>query len=193
VSDEVEKLERMLQRATAAENVPPDDLDGETSRLREGWLAFGRLLEAAEPLAEVSFRCLPLPRKRSQRRLWSAAGLLAVSLLFCAVAMWILQPPSGAKNASPAPVQIASTSAKRPAPPSPPAPLPRAGEGSSGTAKPAASASGPQWDDSFDEQVAQLGRQVIDAQQSSSAWADTGAAVQSKIEQIQQEFKDNNL
>ena len=119
MSDEVEKLERMLQRATAAENVPPDDLDGETSRLREGWIAFGRLLEAAEPPAEVSFRCLPLPRKRSQRRLWSAAGLLAASLLVCAVAMWILQRPSGAKNASPAPVQIASTSAKRPAPPHP--------------------------------------------------------------------------
>jgi hypothetical protein len=180
VSDEVEKLERMLQRATAAENVPLDDLDGEAARLREGWIAFGRLLEAAEPPAEVSFRCLPLPRKQSQRRLWSAVGLLAVSLLFCAVAMWILQRPSGAKNASPATMQIASTGAKRPAP-------------AKQAVKLAPGASGPQWDDSLDEQVAQLGRQVIDVQQGSSAWADTGAAVQSKIEQIQQEFKDNNL
>jgi hypothetical protein len=178
VSEDVEKLERMLERAT--EDVPQDDLDGEAARLCEAWIAFGRLLEAAEPPADVSFRRLPLPRKRSQRRLWSAAGLLAASLLVCAVAMWMLQTPRGAKNASLATVQTAATGAKQPAP-------------AKQTAKPATNASGPQWDDSFEEQVTQLGRQVIDVQQGSSTWADAGVAVQSKIEQIQQEFKDNNL
>jgi hypothetical protein len=181
VSDELERLEQMLQRATAAADGPPDDLDGETARLREGWLAFARLLEAAEPPAEASFRRLPLPRKRSQCRLWSAAGLLAASLLFCAVAMWILQRPSGAKNAPPAPVQLAATDAQGRLPNRP----------LSIAENPKAPV--PDWNDSFDEQFTQLGRQVIDAQQGSSAWADAGAAVQTRIEEIQQEFKDNSL
>ena len=178
MNEELENLERMLERTTAAEDMPQDDLDGEAARLREGWIAFGRLLEAAQP-AETSLRRLPLPRRRPQRRLWSAAGLLAASLVVCGVAMWMLQAPGRTKNASPAAVQTAATGVRQSAPPTK-------------TNKQATTSTGLKWDDSFDEQVAQLSQNVIDAEQGSSVWADTGA-VQSKIEQIQQEFKDNSL
>jgi len=178
MSEELEKLHRLLDRATAAEDVAESEIDGETASLREAWIAFGRLLEAAEPPAETALGSLPLPPRRPRRRIWPAAGLLAASLLLCAVAMWRLQSTSRPQNASPLPVQTASTGVKQAAP-------------AKEEQQPAASA--PQWDDSFDEQVTQLGRQVLDVQQGSFAWADSGAAVQAKIERLQQDFKDNGL
>jgi hypothetical protein len=181
VSEELEKLERLLERATAAGNAPEKNPDPETASLREAWIAFGRLLEAAKPSAETWLGSRPLrPPQRSYRRFWPAAGLLAASLLICAVAMWRLQATSRPENASPSPAPIASTGVTHSAP-------------ATKEQKPTASATGPQWDDSFDEQVAQFGRQVIDVQQSSYAWTDNGGAVQSKIEQIQKDFQDNSL
>ena len=179
MNEELENLERMLERTTAAEDMPQDDLDGEAARLREGWIAFGRLLEAAQPAETIVRAVCRCPAGGRSRRLWSAAGLLAASLVVCGVAMWMLQAPGRTKNASPAAVQTAATGARQSAPPTK-------------TNKQATTSTGLKWDDSFDEQVAQLSQNVIDAEQGSSVWADTGA-VQSKIEQIQQEFKDNSL
>jgi len=181
MSEEVEKLQRMLERVTAAEDVPQHEPDPETASLREAWLAFGHLLEAARLPAEMLLDNWPVPPpKRSYRRFWPAAGVLAASLLICGVAMWALQATRRIENASLSPAQTASTGVTHSAP-------------VKKTQKPAASVNEFQWDDSFDDQVAQVGRQVIDVQQGSYAWTDTGGAVQSKIEQIQQDFKDNSL
>ena len=189
MSEELEKIERLLERATAAEDAPEKDPDPEAASLREAWIAFGRLLEAAEPSAETLLGSRPLrPPLRSYRRFWPAAGLLAASLLICAVAMWRLQATSRPENASPSPAPIASTGVTRSAPAIATHSAPARKE-----QKPTVSANEPQWDDSFDEQVAQFGRQVIDVQQGSYAWTDNGGAVQSKIEQIQKEFQDNSL
>jgi hypothetical protein len=181
VSEELEKLQRLLERATAAEDATENEPDSEAASLREAWIAFGRLLEAAQPPAEMLLDTWPVPApKRSYRRFWPAAGVLAASLLICAVAMWALRATSRIENASPSPAQTASTGVTHSTP-------------AKAEQKPAASANAPQWDDSFDEQIAQVGQQVIDMQQNSYAWTDTGGAVQSKIERIQQDIKDNSL
>ncbi len=181
MSEELKKLERLLERATAAEDAPAKDPDPEAASLREAWIAFGRLLETAEPSAEASFASRPLPPpKRSYRRWWPAVGILAASLLICAVAMWRLQTTSRPDNAASSSDLFATTRLV------PSVPARKAQE-------PKTNANEPQWDDSFDEQVAQFGRQVIDVQQGSYAWTDNGGVVQSKIEQIQKDFQDNSL
>ncbi len=143
MSEELEKLQRLLERATAAEDAPQNEPDPEAASLREAWIAFGRLLEAAQPPAETSLGSRPVPPKRSYRRSWPSAGLLAASLLICAGAMWMLQATHRFENAVPLPTQTASTGVTPSATPSPPAPLPHAGEGSFDRAKPAASATRP--------------------------------------------------
>jgi hypothetical protein len=189
VSKELEELQRLLERATAAADASENDSDPEAASLREGWIAFGRLLEATQAPVEMSIDSRPvLPPKRPYGRFWPAAGLLAASLLVCAVAMWRLQTASRTENASPSLAQTASTTVARATPATVAHSAPVKKE-----QKPVASADEPQWDDSFDEQVAQVGQQMTDVQQNAYAWTDTSGAVQSKIEQIQKDFNDNGL
>ena len=57
MKDDVEQIQRLLEKATDAGSAPPDALDPETASLREAWLAFGQMLETASPPAFNS----PLP------------------------------------------------------------------------------------------------------------------------------------
>jgi len=98
VSEDPNKLRRQLERATAAED-SPDALDAETASLREGWLALGQLLEAAERESTEPFEWKrPPPRLRQNR--WKLAGVaaLAASLLIGLTVAWSLVrkgPPNG--------------------------------------------------------------------------------------------------
>ena len=50
MNDESERLEQLLLRATAPSDAPPQaELEPEAQPLRGAWLAFGQLLEAAQP------------------------------------------------------------------------------------------------------------------------------------------------
>jgi len=82
VSDELDRLKRQLERATASECSTDGSLDAETASLREGWLALGELLEAAEPpVAEPVKLPEPAPPVRCTGRKAAGIAALAVSLL----------------------------------------------------------------------------------------------------------------
>jgi hypothetical protein len=166
MSENLDKLERMLEQATAAQGQAQDGLDPEAASLGEAWIAFGRLLEAAEAPVEPAIGHWAMPRPTPGRRwLLPAAALLAASLLIGIATTWTFRSTI-------APSSPVGQVAKLP-PPTP--------------------ATGPQWDDSWDEQIAQVGRNVIYAQQDLYAGPDPLGAVQYGIEQMQQDVEGSKL
>jgi len=78
VSDELDRLQRQLERATASECSTDGSLEAETASLREGWLALGELLEAAEPSREQPLK-LPEPLKPGRLTRRNVAGIVALA------------------------------------------------------------------------------------------------------------------
>ena len=135
-----EKLRDIVERATAAADDAPDDLDAETASLREAWLHLGKLIErdvrsnqvhvcngqscGRRAIADVSrvrlrraFRRGHLPFAGCSRRsrIWLAA--LAASLLIAvgtAVALRSRSAPHQPPSASP-PIAGSEVAANKPA------------------------------------------------------------------------------
>jgi hypothetical protein len=184
MNEDPDKLQRSLEQATAAEGASADGLDPETASLREAWLAFGQLLEAAQPPLDK----FPLPvtgerqegramrPDRLRRWLVPIAGLLAASLLVGIAITWMSRTTNPSENVRPAPEQTASTNRPVTAP-------------AYEQPQPTTTAKGPQWDDSFDEQLAQLGQQMAYAREGQSCQSDDIALVQYRMEQFRQEIQ----
>jgi hypothetical protein len=80
----------MLERATAPGDDMPADLDAETSSLREGWLALGKLLEDAHSASEKPLDNWQVAPRRMERR-WSLVPVIAVAaMLLIAVSLAII-------------------------------------------------------------------------------------------------------
>ena len=182
MSDDLERMQRSLERATAAKDAPQADLDPQTASLREAWLTFGQLLEAAQPATE-----LPLdrwmttpPRARKRRWILPVAAVLAASLLIGVATTWMLRATNQPQSPGPAPEQTVSTSNHVASPTrEPPTTVP--------------AVNGSQWDDSLDEQLAQIGRQVAYAQQDQFPGADAFGLMQYRIEQVRAEVQADKL
>ena len=199
MSEDLERLQRLLEQATAAEGTSADDRDPETVSLREAWIGFGRLLEAAQSpvgaavqLPHQLDRLSPLPlgegqgvramprRLRVHRWLISAAALVAASLLIAILAVRGPRATDRAKSPSPAVPQTAAINA--------------AGATLVHQEREAVkTAAEPQWDDSLDEQIAQVGRRMVYAQQEAYAGPDAYEPVRYGIEQMQQDLEGNGL
>jgi hypothetical protein len=182
VSEDLERLQRSLERATAAKDAPQAGLDPQTASLREAWLAFGQLLEAAQPATELPLdRWMTTPPPARKRR-WvlPAAAVLAASLLTGVVTTWMLRATNQPQGPGPAPEHTVSTS-NHVAAPTPEQSIV------------APTVNGSQWDDSLDEQLAQAGRQVAYAQQDQFPGADAFGLVQYRIEQISVEVQADKL
>jgi hypothetical protein len=194
MSEDLDKLQRLLEQATAAEGTSKDDLDPEAASLREAWIRFGQLLETAQPATYYSplltnLRSVPgegqgvravRSRVRSHRRLLSAAALLAASLLIGVLTIWTPRETDQSKNPSPAQQQTAAI---------------KAGDATlvQQNHPTAPTANEPQWDDSLDEQVARLGQRVASAKQNQFAGTDDFASMQYRIEQFRQEVQADPL
>ena len=211
MSEDHEKLQRMLEQATAAEGAREDDLDPQAASLREAWLSLGHLLEAAQPASydvplpfaedgpkcsplraptegwsgEGQEKCSPLPSGEGQgvrARRWflPAAGLLAASLLIGVMTAWMLRDANRQEGSTPVPEQIASTSRQ-------------ATSLAHEQPQTALAVNGPQWDDSFDEQLAQVGQQMAYAGNDQFSGTDAFGLVQYRMEQFRQEVQADSL
>ncbi|MFZ1936189.1 MAG: hypothetical protein WCB27_14965 [Thermoguttaceae bacterium] len=188
MKDDLETARRVLEEATAADDRPAERLDAETASLREAWLAFGAMLEAAQPPAFVS----PLPlgeepgvraapsRIRSRRRRLLAAGLLAASLLVAAATIWTLRTANRQDNPADVPKQMAKTNQQG-------VPLPRV------NAKGGSTADEPKWDDSLDEQFEQLGWQMLCIQENQAFRTDAFGQAQYRLEQLRETIQADSL
>jgi hypothetical protein len=98
----------MLERATAPGDEMPADLDAETSSLREGWLAFGKLLQDAQ-LAEGqpcgNWKVGPRPAHRWQPLVLAVA--IAASLLIAVGLTVAYRLQDGSNGVQPNPPTIA--------------------------------------------------------------------------------------
>jgi hypothetical protein len=188
MSEDAEKLQRMMERATAAEEPSEGGLDPETASLREAWIGFGQLLDAAEASADISplalgelpvVKAMPWP-VQPRRRLVPMAALLAASLLMGIVTAWMFNSPQRLAEPSGSPEQTVSVDIESSMLPEQPR-------------EDALAADQPQWDDAFDEQIAQIDQQMVYAQQDSYSLADASGLIQYQLEQMQQDFERNEL
>ena len=108
MNDETKRLQEILERATAPGDAMPADLDPETSSLREGWLAFGKLLQADQPAADrpwETWQVAPRPPRRWQP--WVLAVAVAASLLIAAGLTIAYRLRDGSNGLQPNPPAIA--------------------------------------------------------------------------------------
>jgi hypothetical protein len=188
MKDKIEEMQRVLEKATDAGSAPADALDPEIASLRDAWLAFGQMLEAAP--APVFTSPLPLgegPGVRAAlsyaRPRWPrllAAGLLAASLLIGVVTVWMLHAANRQENPTAAPEQMASANQKT-------APSTQA------HTQKVSSTDEPQWDDSLDEQFARVGWQMLCVQQNQYFRTDAFGIVQYQLEQLSKAIQADSL
>ncbi len=157
MNDELDRLKRQLERATASECPTAGSLDAETASLREGWLALGELLEAVEPPVAEPVK-LPEPAQPGRRTGRKAVGIaaLAVSLLvgLTLAGKWIRAnrpggPPTRSHTSLPEIVRADAEQFNANAEPLETASLADWGE----------------WDDPLDQQIASVAQEVVRIQQ----------------------------
>ena len=176
MKDELEKTQQLLEQATAAGDAPPDGLDPEAAHLREAWLLFGEMLESAQPPTTPSIERWKSTPVRRRQWCWTAAGVLAASLLIAAVTTWMLCDTSGRTRPGIMPSQTASTDHPNAAP-------------THGRAE----VNGLQWDDSLDEQFAQVSQQMAYARNDRLPGADPFGSVWRAMERARLEIQSDTF
>jgi hypothetical protein len=184
-------------------------MDPQTASLREAWLAWGRLLQAAEPPQPAWFARPQLPPPTRPRR-WRAvvAGALAASLLIGIVSLGMLiafdrrgkaltsgERTPAAQEKAPTSAGKASTSQEKApalqerAPTSPE----KAVVTSPKRIASAVATATLQWDDTLDEQIAQAGQDVVLVREAWTHRMETPELVQYRFEQFERDFPENRL
>jgi hypothetical protein len=210
MSDAMSKLERTLQRATTSQEVrgnqpaPQPAAESQEAALREAWLGFGRLLEAAESSAPPQ-RPLRLPSDaravswpaRRRRWLWATVSVVvAASLLLALVAARTSNRAAQKPIASGSPQKTIPASAvvvPRNAPgvaaraDSKGKPSAAASSLAAATGQAASPAKTSSWDDTVDTRIAQVGRQMALVEQDWRAQADSLDMVQYRLRSVEQE------
>jgi len=180
MNEDIQELERVLERATASTAPPECDMDANTAALREAWRVWGRLLRTAETPMDPAVARRMAPRFARRRWLAAAAGLLAASVAIGAATAWIAGSARHLEQASSLPATAGPANTK--------APLVAARR-----APAAGTSNESQWDDLFDDQIAQVGRELISAQQGWSLHADAFDLVRSRLEEIHAEIETGQL
>jgi hypothetical protein len=168
--------QQILEQATAAVDASEAELASEAQSLREGWLVFGQLLESvASPAPPRPER--PTTAHRTGRRVVLAVVASAACVLICLGIARRWNDATSAGDASP--VAVAENAAQ---------PAVVAQQPSTATA-----ANETAWDDSLDEQIAQVGQNMIALH---PTWSDRSSAfdaVQYELQQVEQEIDGEKL
>jgi hypothetical protein len=180
------ELARRLEQATSAK--PQTGLDPEASAWREGWLAWGTLLESGNTLDPKSLKRLhDIPngpgvsevRKKltHKRRTWAgyagiASAAMVVSLLL-AIAMLkfapVVEPPQD-KNIDPTGNSIANKKIA-----------------------PFGNKDNLAWDDALDSRITSIEEQLTIAQYDSASLGDSFDSVRSRLESLSKEIEQNPM
>jgi len=181
VSDELEKLQRRLEEATAADCPRHAPLDADTASLREAWLAFGQLLEAAQPVLHQPPKLPQIPRRAAGiKRPTLGIAALAASLVVGVTVVWMLLGTGHSGDSSAGPGAVASLDTQQPAlAKEKPQPAPAAAE--------------LRWNDSLDEQLVQVGEEIVRLQQDWYHLDDAFVPVYQGLEQVEKDIEDSTL
>ncbi len=175
MSEDIKKIEEQLEKATAPDDTIDAGLDAETTSLREGWLALGQLIEAAQPTStrqpELQYPTQAAPMQRRKllgRKTLAALVALAASLVIAAiVTQSLVEDQADAVTDRP---QIAQVE--------------RSGTDADDVLA---------WDSSLDTEIAAAGQEMLRIQADSYASYDTASALYYRIQQMQQDLSDNTL
>jgi hypothetical protein len=180
MNSDLKTLERQLESATARDVPPSASPDQETASLREAWLAFGQLLEAAQPASEPLK--LPADPPGRGRRWWLLATVvgLAASLLVAATITFSGRRAGSAVVLTGPPVNVAVKGVE----PSVPAKKP---------ASPAGSGPALAWDDALDREITVAGQAVVSAAQDWTHLAGAGTTLRYGLEAVQKDIEDSPL
>lgn len=191
MNDEARELQRRLELATAAE-CPPDasldtetaSLDGETESLREGWLALGQLLEAAQPALDRPLKLQRPAPKRASR--WSKAAAMAASLVIGVTLAWSLIAKMAVDPTQPGreiAVEGDDSKTQQPAP----------NDIEAEDIEPSDPSDELDWDDSLDDRIALVSQEIIRVQGDWYCLDDAFGPLRDGIDQIEQEIEDDTL
>jgi hypothetical protein len=195
VNDETQRLREILERATAPGGEVPEDLDAETASLREGWLAFGRLLTEAQPTAgEPWENWKVMPRPVQSRRFLGLAIAVAASLLIAAGLTMAYRLRDGSSGVQPNPPTIAQDE-RAPAgiiektPEASPQPEAEVRQNLQIAAVP----DELEWDDSLDEQITTLAQAAALVHDDWYAQAGKLNAIGRGLDEIKKDIEDGTL
>jgi len=178
VSDELTELQRRLERATAPECPSDPPQDDETASLREGWLALGQLLEAAEPAQEpFELRRLREPAPHVGWRPVIAAAV-AASLLIGVTLAWKLTGGGASRPPGAVAVNVEQEGGAivRPR-----------------QVQPQPTVDDLEWDDPLDQQIASVAREVVRVQQDWHGLEDGFGPVYRGLEQMEEDLAESSL
>lgn len=207
MNKDLEKLQQLLEQVTAASDVPEGDMTAEAASLRETWVRFGQLLEATPPAAlDIRFpsevrRVDELrPSRKLHRWLLSAAGVLAASVAIGLVVTWSMHNGEQTVQSSPdSQATVAVTAKPSAATATPPTAI--ASHSAAIKTEPKTlirqersvkeTVAETQWDEAIDEQINQVGRQIVYANQNTGS--SIGELVGYGIEEMRQDLEGNGL
>ena len=164
-------------------------MDADSKSLREAWLAFGQLLEAAQPPDGASLcdgvplcDSVPLLRRSGAAKKYGlVAAALAASLLVGLTVYWLWGGQSAPQCICPADNNVAVVKGAK---------VNRLTAGPSPVASPA---NDLRWDDTLDQQIADAGQNVALAQSDLAHAFDTADLVRYRLRQAQQDIEKNKL
>jgi hypothetical protein len=188
MNDDLRQLARQLEQATAGPDAPKAALDPQTASLREAWLAFGQLLEAATSTPGALPEAMPWTPPRGHRRwLLPAALAMAASLLVALTVAWGVSGHGPLAGPGGAPKEVASNGGKHIGPTPAPEPI-------SPTVSPAAApAVELAWDDTLDSEIVSAGRAVVSVGHDWLGRAAGSTAVPYGLSQLNEDLRESPL
>jgi hypothetical protein len=173
MKDDINAIERSLEKATAAKREFGEVLAPETASLRETWLMFGQMLDAAAPTeSPVIVRRKIFPPSRRRWRLYTFV-LVAASLFAAIAAVSMMRERLSTSDSIR--TRDHGIAVQPQGTPSQPA-----------RAVAKASSEEPQWNDSLDDQFAQIDWTMACIQQNQLFRTDAFGVVEYQIERLGQ-------
>ena len=174
-----ERLQEMLECATAPGEATPADLDAETASLREAWLTLGRSLAAVDSarpaLGEVPTTSVSPARPRLYL---PPAAIFALAASLLVAALVAVQGSSGRKVAQ--------------------QDSPQGGDPVTGqrvvSEDPAVKQlSYWEWDEQLDTEISNVARTAIWPAEHSSAWAESYTPLEGQVQRLQEDLNDGTF
>jgi len=181
MTDELRELEQRLAQATAPRSGSQAPLDSEAAALREAWLAFGEMLEAAGEVTPGRLPSPPAPLPYADARsrwLPIAMVALAASVLVAIAVAWHVARVK--PSALPSVPQIAESHPAPAAPAAKQVPI-------------VAVETEIAWDDALDQRIEQAGWEVAQVQQDWLAAGASSGFVRYQMEQVKKDIEDSPL
>jgi hypothetical protein len=201
---EMARLQRMLEEVTASDRARPAPNDPEVAGLREAWLAFGRLLEAADQAQSENWNPESIQQKEPLRkqaarhnRHLTVTTTAAAALIIALGLGWWLRHDGRPKGHGLPDVVSAPHKDVQPQPLKNNVPVPAVVNNEASKTQQAttsnSAASATAWDDTIDTQIASVSQEIESVRQTWQHRVDDADMVQYRIDEVSEGMLNNAL